>query len=263
MLVVFSGTHGIRVAARIGASLLLVVSEVQCGPALPTVTDSAAHDGGASSDSDTRNDGDSTMATSAASLTTAASTGTTSPTSAGGTTDSTGATTPPGWACPEPAPPGDPIVPEGCDPVWLVDAEASALEGVWSGLVSCTSRDELDSVVYRAAAVACPQLIGDECLCDADCAQGEACICANTRMAYSNRCLPTDCAGAEDCGGAACRVDEIDCVGVSWYPEAVRCTSTEDDCVFDSACAGDGWPEFCDYDSVNEIFTCDPGALCE
>jgi hypothetical protein len=68
------------------------------------------------------------------------------------------------------------------------------MEGAASGLVACAGPDELDRVVYRTAAVACPELIGDECLCDADCAEGEACICANEHMRYANSCLPADCA---------------------------------------------------------------------
>lgn len=97
---------------------------------------------------------------------------------------------------------------------------------------------------------------------------GQACICANEVTTSpglgqhaGNRCMPTDCANADDCGGLTCRVDVGPCLG-AWFPSALRCTTPSDDCLFDSDCAGVGGG-ICDYDEQMELFTCDPGAICE
>ena len=43
--------------------------------------------------------------------------------------------------------------------------------------------------------------------------------------------------------------------GGAWFPEAVRCSTTSDDCLFDSDCR-ERW-DFCDYDELLEFFTCE------
>jgi hypothetical protein len=142
---------------------------------------------------------------------------------------------------------------------WLVDAQGNAMEGAYSGLVECPDTNGYFPVAFRTAAVACPTLVGDECLCDADCEAGSACICANTATNLGGLGLPP--ARADDCRGLQCRVDVGPCVGAP-IPQAIRCSSPTDDCVFPSECT----PRrggLCDYDEVDERFTCDPGAICE
>lgn len=183
------------------------------------------------------------------------------------TLGTTGPTTPPGTNCGRPPPAVEPPVPEGCEALWLVDAEGQAIEGAPSGLVTCTPED-WRRAVYRTGAVACPELIGDECLCDADCGAGEACICANEATTApglgqqaGNRCMPADCSSSDDCGGSWCRVDISDCLG-AWFPQAFRCTTPADDCQYDTDCSKGGG-EFCDYDEQMELFTCESGFICE
>ncbi len=159
-------------------------------------------------------------------------------------------------------------MPDGCEHAWLVDADGYPIEGAPSGLVSCSGPSPDEILALRTGFVPCPELLGSECLCDADCEHGEACICANTLTSSPgfaggawNLCLPTDCASADDCSGHACRVDNQFCVG-GWFPESIRCTTASDDCYYDSECTADAW-EFCDYDATMELFTCETGALCE
>ena len=202
-------------------------------------------------------------------------TGETSTTSVGGPTsspnDSSGSsvtdTRGPGGDC-EPAEPApEPPLPQGCEHAWLVDENSNPIEGAYSGIVRCGSGRPSDQIAYRTAAVACPELVGDECSCDADCESGSACICANEAIdrsvgqAAANRCIPVDCTGADDCRGGLCRMDLGVCVG-TYYPEAFRCTTEGDDCVFPSDCPP-RYGVLCDYDEVNEMFTCTPGAICE
>lgn len=73
--------------------------------------------------------------------------------------------------------------------------------------------------------------------------------------------MVADCGRADDCGGQACRADVGACVGAP-YAEAIRCTSPADDCVIPSECSPKRGA-LCDFDEVNEMFTCDPGATCE
>lgn len=163
----------------------------------------------------------------------------------------------------------DPPLPKGCEHVWLVDADSRTIEGAPSGLVRCGGPVENDAAFYRTAVVACPTLIGDECLCDADCERGQACICASEittapglGQPVGNKCMIADCASADDCRGESCRVDGGDCVG-AWFPSALRCTTASDDCIHDSECASPTSSGHCGYDEENELFSCDIGAICE
>lgn len=174
----------------------------------------------------------------------------------------------PGLDCPPAGRPVEPPVPDGCAPIWLVDANGAPRVGDTSGWVRCAAPlREGPDLVMRTAAVACPELIGDECLCDADCEPGSACICANEvttapnlGQPVGNRCLPADCAGPAECDGSACRVSFGGCIGAP-FPGSVRCTSPEDDCVYDSECSSNG--RFCAYDVGQELFTCESGFICE
>lgn len=211
-----------------------------------------------------------------ATVSTTTTTSTTSTTSAETTTsdddgssfimDTWGMDVPPGADCVPPEPGPEPPLPDGCEHVWLVDANGNPLEGAYSGYVRCTNVEAFDFVAYRTAYVGCPELLGNDCLCDADCDPGSACVCANELTAWagyaaSNYCMPADCASADDCNSGECRIDGGICVG-GWGAEAMRCTTAADDCLYPSECDKQGG-QLCDYDEVNELFTCDPGAICE
>jgi hypothetical protein len=235
----------------LGAAVTLALG---CGPMTPT---------GGASDSD---DGSTTRHATISSDPTMSTPDSNDGTSTADPTGSTGPAMPPGRDCVRTPRTVEPPTPDGCEPVWLVDADGEPIEGAHSGLVRCPAPRASDFVVYRTAAVECPELIGEECLCDADCPRGRACICANEATTLpaiqqyaSNRCLPSDCASTEDCGQTMCRTANVGCLGI-WYPYALRCTTPSDDCIFDSDCTSS---QFCAYDHAMELFTCEPGAVCE
>jgi len=99
-----------------------------------------------------------------------------------------------------------------------------------------------------------------QCREDADCGRGEVCLCASSNgtieLTSINHCVPADCAVERDCAGdLRCKVSRGDCGSV----ESVRCTTPADDCVSDDDCS----PQYCAWDEVEELWTCDPGAICE
>jgi hypothetical protein len=242
-----------------------------CGPGSPT--------GGGSGTGDTGSGSASTSASASVSASVSASdeggptSATTSPPSTSATTattddggvDSTSSTgEPPGTNCPKP-PVIEPPLPEGCEHAWLVDANGNPVEGAWSGYVTCPDPDREERLALRTGFVPCPELFG-ECMCDADCERGEACLCASTLTAYPGRaaenyCMQSDCASADDCPDQTCRVDIGLCVG-AWFPESTRCTTPSDDCYYDSECTAQGL-NYCNYDDTTELFTCSSGAICE
>lgn len=179
-------------------------------------------------------------------------------------TGTTGPDEPIGQRCGDAPPVVRPPTPDGCEPVWFVDAEGAPIVGAHSGFVQCFSEGRVDYVVYQTAKVACPELLGAQCLCDADCPSQQQCVCAN-ELTHGpglgpdpeNRCYPSDCESADDCAEGECRFDIGDCVG-AWLPEALRCTTDADDCTYDSECTN-----FCNWDEVEELFTCNVGAICE
>jgi hypothetical protein len=201
-----------------------------------------------------------TTGTTAAADTTgmATTTGTTTTTATGTTSATSGGTQP--WTPPNV---------DQCEPVWLIGPSGLPMPNAWSGFVQCDDPyGGWQRVALRVEAVSCPWKIGDECRVDADCPTGSACICADEMtpgpgvgLEVKNRCLPTDCGSASDCGGFLCRVDSIPCLNW-WVPAAVRCTTASDDCMYNSTCAGAPWG-FCDYDEIDELFTCEPGLHCE
>ena len=227
-----------------------------CGPSLGDGTDRGGDGGGGGT------------ASAATGIVSVSSAGTVA---ADTTTEPMGSSTtsvePPGASCPDTAPVGAPDLPEGCGPLWLVDGEGNPLEGQFSGFAACPAADGESSVVRRIAPVACPMLLGDECLCDADCPSGTACVCANQLTVLwnfsggaNNRCVLSDCAEAGDCAGEPCRVDDGSCGGIPFL-SAIRCSGPSDDCEVDADCRGMGGQ--CEYDGGQELFTCSPGAICE
>jgi hypothetical protein len=259
------GRRGDRSALAIAALPFAIFFVCGCGRAPPevsgasdtgttTLTSTSAADVGVTTDA-------SAEATTAAPATTESTTATTSG------VDDTGTTGRPRGECDHSPPVELPRVPDGCEGLWLVHKNGDLLDGEPSGLVQCPD-PQGGRVVYRLGVVACRAEIDGDCRCDADCALGEACICANEWTSapglgfdVRNRCFPSDCASVDDCGGAMCRVDVVPCAG-AWLPEALRCTTPGDECVFHSECDEQGLG-ICDYDETMELFTCEAGAICE
>jgi len=100
-----------------------------------------------------------------------------------------------------------------------------------------------------------------QCTQDADCGPGEVCACASAvpgsvMLTDTNRCVPADCITSGDCSGAReCRMSREGC---GWI-EGLYCTTIADDCGSEQDCA----PSWCRYDEVEELWTCEPGAICE
>ena len=79
-----------------------------------------------------------------------------------------------------------------------------------------------------------------------------------------NACVPADCSSDADCDGERCRAEVVFC-GTYGTPVEFRCTSPEDDCDAHTTCierAGQNY-QYCTYDGGMEMFTCEPGAVCE
>jgi hypothetical protein len=124
-------------------------------------------------------------------------------------------------------------------------------------------RDHVYSI-FRTGKVQCPFNTGN-CLCDADCAPTEQCICDYANGGWpdqdGNACLPADCSSDRDCAGERCRAPVVFC-GSYDAPTAFHCTSPEDDCDAHTTCIEAG-EQYCEYDVGDELFTCSPGAVCE
>jgi hypothetical protein len=189
-------------------------------------------------------------------------------------------------------------LPAGCEHMDLDDAAGYADASLPSGFVACG--DQLDAI-YRVARVACayehhhpPCAVGGaedcgsegacqpgescvdyystgSCTClaqcnqDSDCQTGQICLCAggipkqDGRLSWNdiNRCVPADCADDCECpDGLRCKVSDDLCGA----PEALFCTTPADDCQTSSDCSGD---DYCHYDPVEELWTCDSLAVCE
>ncbi len=187
--------------------------------------------------------------------------------------------------------------PPGCEHMYLDDESGFADPSLPSGFVVCGGPFD---AIYRVARVACayehhfppcpeggPEDCGFDgacqpgescvdysgsgsCYClaqcnqDSDCQRGQICLCAagipkqDGRLAWNgiNRCVPADCADGCECpDGQGCKVSHSAC----FSPEALHCTTAGDDCQANSDCKTD----YCRYDEVEELWTCDSPAVCE
>ncbi len=161
----------------------------------------------------------------------------------------------------------EPPTPPGCSALTLVDEKGAEIPGSHSGLVQCPEPGAPEASVYsifRTGKVQCPFNTG-QCLCDADCARTEQCVCdffgKPSWATAGNECLPADCSSEMDCGGQRCRAAVLFC-GTYDLPTEFHCTSPEDDCDAHTTCINLG-EQYCEYDGGDEIFTCSPGAVCE
>jgi|GEM_PF-2074746 len=175
---------------------------------------------------------------------------------------------PTGADCPDLTPVDPPTTPRGCTAAPLVDADNQVIPGSHSGVVVCPEDGAPDDhvvSVYRVARVACPYSTGN-CTCDADCPNGQQCLCDFDTGGWpnqdGNRCVPADCASDEDCDGGRCRAESGFC-GDYQFPTRFHCTSPEDDCTTNTTCILKGGLQYCAYDETVEMFTCSPGAICE
>lgn len=246
---------------------------IGCGP---SVGDSSSGSGGSTSGrpvpTSTTSNGTTTRST-----TTPPMTSTTSGRESGTVNSSSGLSTgdpgpqPTAGGCADPVPGEPPPTPRGCTPVALVDSTRTPIPDSASGLVACAEDGAPDDNVFsifRTGAVSCPFPTG-ECLCDADCPRGQDCICDAEDLVLGNsglpgnRCVPTDCSSDADCSGGRCRADIFYCNSYNW-PIGFHCTSDGDDCDSHTTCINmGGINPYCAYDNVMEMFTCEPGGLCE
>jgi hypothetical protein len=63
------------------------------------------------------------------------------------------------------------------------------------------------------------------CASDADCADGEACLCEEAQT-WITRCLPADCRTDADCGGYECGVSTDEC----YEANRLACRTADDVC---------------------------------
>jgi hypothetical protein len=186
--------------------------------------------------------------------------------------------------------------PPGCQHLYLDGADGYADPSLPSGFVACG--DDSFDAIYRVARVPCayehhlplcpeggPEDCGSvgacqpgescvdsfgycycmaQCNQDSDCQSGQICLCAagipaeDGRASWNalNRCVPADCADDCECpDGLRCRVSDDICSS----PEALHCTTPADDCQAASDCK----TNYCRYDEVEELWTCDSPAICE
>ena len=189
-----------------------------------------------------------TSSTSEASSTTTGST-TIVPSTDGGLGSDTTAANGPG-ACGDSEFGDVPMPAAGCSHVFLRDELQET--DMPSGFVVCGPQP----VYYRIAAVQCSGHPDSECLCDADCGDDRICACAELPGYGVNRCLPADCRTSDECVDGHCKVVDDIC----FVPSSLRCTTPSDDCVAHGDCVR---TNFCAYDSAQELFTCEPGGICE
>jgi len=238
-------------------------------------------------------EGGSTQAGSADGATTSAVTSATSATSATSTTSATspgdtssGSTGADTVACmPDPPVEVSPP-PDGCEQVYLDDAEGLSDPTRPAGMWWC------DSEVYRVLPVACacehfraPCPTGDagacgeqgacdpgedcvgscyceaQCNSDAECPAGHACLCASglldsVGVSSYNVCLPAECFDDDDCDGSQrCRISENACR----LPESFRCTTSTDECQGSADCPD----QFCGFDERVAHWRCEDAIPCE
>ncbi len=100
-----------------------------------------------------------------------------------------------------------------------------------------------------------------QCNQDSDCGAGEICLCAGgapglSQLSQTNLCVPADCTVERECAGEhRCKVSRAGCGNV----HSVHCTTPSDDCDTAEDCAR----LYCAWDDVDELWTCDPGVICE
>jgi hypothetical protein len=98
----------------------------------------------------------------------------------------------------------------------------------------------------------------DQCLADADCPSGRACLCGSLQYGnacfHANQCVPADCRLDSDCGaGSYCAPNPGACGIESGY----HCHKATDSCIDDAdcTCAG-GYASTCAYSSAVGAWVC-------
>jgi hypothetical protein len=98
----------------------------------------------------------------------------------------------------------------------------------------------------------------DQCLADADCPSGQACLCGSLQYGnaciHSNRCVPADCHLDSDCGaGSYCSPNPAACGIESGY----HCHKATDSCFDDADCTcTGGYAKACGYSSAVGAWVC-------
>jgi hypothetical protein len=104
----------------------------------------------------------------------------------------------------------------------------------------------------------------DQCLSDADCAQGESCACANEYYGgngiHPDLCMPAKCRVDADCGAGGLCGPAITgyCGGLSGY----FCHSAADECTADADCCSDRSRPSCGYSPPLGHWACQAFPVC-
>jgi hypothetical protein len=99
-----------------------------------------------------------------------------------------------------------------------------------------------------------------QCMSDSDCEDGEICVCAGRGnggwLALKNWCVPTGCAGPEDCADdCGCRGSEFFCGTL----DTAACPTLTDECHDNADCGGNR----CAWEPQEQRWTCQEWGICE
>ena len=94
------------------------------------------------------------------------------------------------------------------------------------------------------------------CASDADCADGEACLCDEGNQG-TTRCIAAECRTDADCGGTECGVSTDDCA----LENRLACRTADDECHGSTDCADEYGFDLCV--DLGEAWGCLEGMDCE
>ena len=129
-----------------------------------------------------------------------------------------------------------------------------------------TTTDRVHSTpqAHRSTAMPCSASSGDtngsdECLTDADCANGGVCSCAGSTFEYAhetrNLCVASQCRTDADCNNTECSPSVGDC-GTFYGVQGYFCHSADDTCARDSDCVQGGQQGYCFFSQDAGHWTC-------
>ncbi|MCY1058877.1 hypothetical protein [Nannocystis sp. SCPEA4] len=99
-----------------------------------------------------------------------------------------------------------------------------------------------------------------QCMSDSDCEDGQICVCAGRGnggwLALKNWCVPSGCAGPEDCqDDCGCRGSEFFCGTL----DTAACPTPTDECHDNADCGGNR----CAWEPQEQRWTCQEWGFCE
>jgi hypothetical protein len=141
--------------------------------------------------------------------------------------------------------------------------EAQSIEQPYGPGYALVGEDVFPPLVRRTSSEPCTAPFGDpgECVTDADCESGFACVCGGPPgLSDRNRCLAAECRTSADCGGGDCLLSlgsepEGCCTfgALGFY-----CERSESSCRSGGDCPGNGVA--CLYAAATDRFECQPSS---